>query len=127
MAYPLAGSKEFGKSGGPGGYTNPHRRFPSIRAAESNNRIERLHGTEKERTKVMRAFDTDDGAAMIAEGFRVHYNLVKPHMGIGGATLGHAAGVALSDGFRWKAILDAVITRKVTAAAESEGQVKSPD
>lgn len=31
----------------------------------------------------MRAFDREAGAAMIAEGFRVHYNLVKPHMGIG--------------------------------------------
>jgi len=127
MAYPLAVSKEFGKMGGPKGYTNPHRRVPSIRAAESNNRIERLHGTEKERTKVMRAFDTDEGAAMIAEGFRVHYNLVKPHMGIGGATPGDAAGVALPDGFRWKAILDAAITREVTASGESEGQVQSPD
>lgn len=113
--------------GGPKGYTNPHRRVPSIRAAESNNRIERLHGTEKERTKVMRGFDTDGGAAMIAEGFRVHYNLVKPHIGIGGGTPGDAAGVNLSDGFRWREILDAAITRKVTPAAESEGQVKSPD
>jgi hypothetical protein len=40
---------------------------------------------------------------------------------------GDAAGVVLLDGFRWKAILDAVITREVTAAAESEGQVKSAD
>ncbi|MEK6988281.1 MAG: hypothetical protein AABX97_09375 [Candidatus Thermoplasmatota archaeon] len=95
--------------------------------AESNNRIERLHGTEKERTKVTRAFDTDGGAAMIAEGFWVYYNLVKPDMGIGSSTSGDVAGVALPDGFRWKAILDAVITREVTAAAESEGQVKSPD
>jgi len=48
-------------------------------------------------------------------------------MGIGGSTPGDAAGVALPDGFRWKAILDAVITREVTVAAESEGQVKSSD
>jgi len=65
--------------------------------AESNNRIERVHGTEKELVKVTRAFDTDGCAAMIA------------------------------DGFRWKAILNAAITRSVTAAAESSGQVRSPD
>ena len=75
----------------------------------------------------MRAFDTDGGAAMITEGFRVHYNLVKPHMGIGGSTPGDSAGVALPDGFRWKEILERAITRGVTAAAESKGQVKSPD
>ena len=74
------------------GQGNPHRRVPGIRAAESNNRIERLHGTEKERTKVMRAFDTDDGAAMIAKGFRVHYNLVKPHITLGGETPGGLGG-----------------------------------
>ena len=68
--------------------------------AESNNRIERLHGTEKERVKVTRAFDTDEGAAMIAEGSWVDYNLVKPDMGIGRATPGDAARVALPDGFR---------------------------
>ncbi len=62
----------------------------------------------------MRAFDTDGGAAMIAEGFRAHYNLVKPHMGIGSATPGDAAGVVLPNGFRWKAILNAAITRSVT-------------
>ena len=95
--------------------------------AESNNCIERLHGTEKERTKVTRGFDTDGGAAVIAEGFWVYYNLVKPDMGIGSATPGDAAGVALPDGFRWKAILNAAITRSVTAAAESGGQVRLPD
>ena len=127
MAYPLAVSKELGKMGGPKGYTNPHRRVPSIRAPESNNRIERLHETEKERTKVVRAFDNEGGTAMITEGFRVHYNLVKPHMAFDGQTQGDAAGVSLTDGFRWKAILDAAITREVTVADESEGQVKSPD
>ena len=95
--------------------------------AESNNRIERLHGTEKELVKVTRAFDTDGGAATIAEGFWVYYNLVKPDMGIGSATPGDAAEEALPDGFWWKAILNAAITRSVTAAAESGGQGRSLD
>ncbi len=127
MAYPLAVSKEFGKMGGPKGYANPHRRVPSIRAPESNNRIERLHGTEKERTKVMRAFENEGGAAMITEGFRVHYNLVKPHVALDAQTPGDAAGVRLPNGFRRTAILDAATTREVTAAGEREGQIKSPD
>ena len=117
--------KGFGRFGGE--WPTPHRRVPNIRARDSNNRIERPRGTEKERTKVMRAFDTDARAAMIAEAFRVHSNLVKPHMGIEGQTPGDAAGIALPDGFRWKAVLDAAITRKVTAASTPEGQVKSPD
>ncbi len=125
MAYPEAVRKEFGRFGG--SWPTPHRRVPSIRARESNNRIERLHGTEKERTKVMRAFDTDGGAAMIAEGFRVHYNMVKPHMALHGQTPGAAAGIALPDGLRWKAVLDAAITRKVTQASAPGEEATSPD
>jgi len=64
---------------------------------------------------------------LVAEGFWVYYNLVKPDMGIGSAKPGDAAGVALQDGFLWKAILNVAITRSVTAAAESGGQGRSPD
>ena len=35
--------------------------------------------------------------------------------------------MALPDGFRWKVSLDVAITREVTAADGTEGQVKSPD
>jgi hypothetical protein len=79
---------------------------PSIRAPESNNRIERFHGTEKERTKVMRAFKTKGGASALAEGFRVHYNLVKTHQTLG-MTPGEAAGIPTGDGFRWRRVLAA--------------------
>jgi len=52
---------------------------------------------------------------------------VKPHITLGVMTPGGLAGISLPDGFRWKAILDAAITREVTAAALEEGQAKSPD
>ncbi len=124
MAYPLAVSKEFGKLGGPKGYTTPHRRVPSIRAAESNNLVERLHGSEKDRTKVMRAFDTEAGTAALMEGYRVHYNLVRPHIGLGGATPGEAAGIPGIDGFRWLELLKLSVTRNGTSAPEV---TESPD
>lgn len=61
---------------------NPHVRVPSIRAPESNNLVERLHGTEKERIKVMRGFETEKGTAALFEGFRTHYNLVRDHQSL---------------------------------------------
>jgi putative transposase len=85
-------------------YWTPHRVVPSIRAPESNNLVERLHGTEKERIKVMRGFDTETGTAALMEGFRVHYNLVRNHMALG-ETPGSAAGFAPIGGFRWSEIL----------------------
>lgn len=119
-SYPVAIGKELGRRATPlddpklvrGGRFSPHRRVPSIRARESNNKIERFHGTEKERTKVMRAFDNLSGAYGLAEGFRVHYNLVRKHQALG-MTPGEAAGIPVGPHFRWKAILEAA-TRKET-------------
>ena len=113
QAYPVAVGKELGRKATPfddtkhvrGGWFNPHKRVPSIRAKESNNRIERFHGTEKERFKVMRAFDGEPGTAALAEGLRVHYNLVREHQALG-MTPGEAAGIPVGDGFRWKQIIE---------------------
>lgn len=105
-AYPWAIKTEFG----PG----VHRRVPSIRAAESNNRVERLHGSERQRTKVMRAFDNDGGCAALSEGWRVHYDMVRTHMALG-KTPGEAAGLPALPGFKWRALLDlAATSRNVT-------------
>lgn len=83
---------------------SPHHRVPSIRAPESNNRIERLHGSEKERIKVMRGFDTDKGTAALVEGFRTHYNLIRTHQALG-TTPGVAAGFPELSGFKWHELL----------------------
>ena len=125
-SYPVAVGKELGRKATPmdnpklvrGGRFNPHHRVPSIRARESNNKIERFHGTEKERIKVMRAFDNLSGASGIAEGFRVHYNLVREHQALG-MTPGEAAGIPLGPQFRWKAILNAVTRNETPGESES--------
>lgn len=124
-AYPLAIGKELGRRATPnddpkfvsGGFFNPHKRVPSIRAPESNNLIERFHGTEKERFKVMRAFDGEPGTAVLAEGLRAHYNLVREHQALG-MTPGEAAGIPIGNGFRWKRLIELateVIPRNGTA------------
>jgi len=83
---------------------NPHVRVPSIRAKKSNNLVERLHGTEKERIKVMRGLHGRSGPKVLLEGFRVHYNMVRNHSSIN-ATPGVAAGLPGLDDFRWSAII----------------------
>lgn len=106
VSYPRAVIKELGSRGMKGrkGFWSPHVRVPSIRAKESNNLIERLHGSEKERIKVMRGFDQDIGCANIMEGFRVHYNLIRDHQSLG-VTPGVVAGLPKIDGFRWFEVL----------------------
>jgi transposase-like protein len=84
---------------------SPHVRVPSIRAKRSNNLVERLNGTEKERFKVMRGFHSLTGTKLLAEGFRVHYNLVREH-GALGITPGSAAGLPDPGPFRWEGIVN---------------------
>ncbi len=129
-AYKPAIRKEFGRHArkedhitGAGRMFNPHRVVPSIRAERSNNRIERLHGTEKSRTKVMRAFDQDHGAAMLMDGWRVHYDMIRTHQAIG-KTPAEAAGIPPLAGFKWHELLKLATTRKVTPM---EGVANSPD
>ena len=53
------------------------------------------HGTLRERTKVSRGWKT--GKTPIAEGQRIHYNFVKPHMGLEGKTPAEASGIKLEE------------------------------
>jgi transposase-like protein len=114
--YPEAIKREFGrykrdgdapsslKHGGSKAMWSPHRVVPSIRAPESNNILERLNGTSKDRTKVMRAYDNDRGAEALSQGWQVHYNLIRNHLALG-RTPGMAAGIPTLDGFRWRDLI----------------------
>ncbi len=96
------------------GRLDPHRRVPSILPKERGSWIESFHSTERERFKVMRGVDNEPGSAVLAEGLRVHYNLVRDHQVLG-MTPGEAAGIPLGDNFRWKRILElASRSRNVT-------------
>ena len=58
----------------------------------NNNRIERLNGTLRERVKVQRGWKSM--TSQIAEGQRIQYNFVKPHIALDGQTPAQAAGLA---------------------------------
>ena len=96
---------------------NPHVRVPSIRAKESNNLVERLHATEKERIKVLRGFHGRGGSKLFMEGFRVHYNLVRHHSTLA-TTPADAAGLPDPGGLRWEGILRASETKVPGGTAE---------
>jgi Integrase core domain. len=76
------------------GITKPH---------ESNNHIERLNGTLRERTKVQRGWKSKK--TLIAEGQRIHYNFVKPHEALQGQTPADKVGVGLKSKNKWAELL----------------------
>jgi transposase-like protein len=67
----------------------------------NNNRIERLNGTIRERVKVQRGWKTVK--TELAEGQRIQYNFVKPHMALGGKTPANAVGLKVKG---WKELLE---------------------
>ena len=47
-----------------------------------NWKIERLHNSIRERTKIMRQFKKLESARLIMKGYEIHYNFARKHMGI---------------------------------------------
>jgi len=56
----------------------------------TNDRIERLNGTLRERVNVQRGWKAF--SASLAEGERIHYNFVKPHQELDGQTPAERGG-----------------------------------
>jgi len=54
-----------------------------IRTRETNNIVERLHGTLKDRTKPMRGLKGFESTNALLEGYTVHYNFVREHQSLG--------------------------------------------
>ena len=85
---------------------NPHVRLKDFETKPNNNILERLNGTFRERTKVVRSFDSGLGAAEFAAGMQTYYNYIRPHQGINGMTPAQMAGIQIdSAGNRWMTMI----------------------
>jgi transposase-like protein len=83
-----------------------HIRKPRFIDLANNNRIERLHSTMRERTKVMRGFDTDSTASDRMQGYRLYYNFIRPHTALKSQTPAEAAHLNLELGQnKWKSMI----------------------
>jgi transposase-like protein len=95
QAYHKAFNREF--------YTNCKLQTKHIKCARfvaktNNNSVERLHGTVREREKVMRRMQNDKTAKILMSGFRDYYNFLRPHMRIDGRIPAEKAGIDLELG-----------------------------
>ncbi len=80
-------------------YTNrqdcKHLTYEGITARKNNNRIERFHGTLKDRTRVMRGLEYLKTTKTLADGFCVHYNFIRGHSSLNGQTPAQKAKINL--------------------------------
>jgi transposase-like protein len=68
-----------------------------------NNSIERMHGSIREREKVMRGIKSME--TPFIKGNRIYLNFVRPHQALGGKTPAEAAGISISGENRWIELL----------------------
>jgi len=109
-AYSQAFNREF--------YTNYGPRIENVRSVGSshdkglNQMVERVNNTVRDREKTFRGMDTDKSAQTMADGIRVNYNFIRPHMGLNGKTPAQVAGLDLGlDGIKWKELIKLAISR----------------
>ena len=69
----------------------------------NNNHVERLHGTIRQREKVMRGLKIDD--TPIVEGHRLFYNFIKPHEVLDGKTPSEVAGITIEGSNKWLTLM----------------------
>ena len=90
LAYPRAINSVFYRNAYP---RVNHNVAEGIGARRSNNLIERLHNTQKERVKIMRGFKEMGSASEIMDMHTIYYNYMRPHMTLGGKTPAESAGM----------------------------------
>jgi uncharacterized LabA/DUF88 family protein len=85
-------------------------RLKDFETKPNNNIVERLNGTFRERTKVMRSLSTDGGADAYIKGMQTYYNYIRPHQGIGGRTPSQMAHIPINlDGNRWLKMIELAV------------------
>jgi transposase-like protein len=90
-----------------------------IRARETNNIVERLHGTVKDRTKPMRGLKAFESTKSILQGFEIHYNFVRPHLTLNGKTPAQAARMNAPN--NWKALIEGATKHEAQLLAKVTG------
>jgi transposase-like protein len=75
------------------GADTEHRQGSPFDIENNTNLIERMHGTIKSRTKVMRGLHTVESAQLFLDGWLVHYNFFRPHMSLRDRTPAQVAGI----------------------------------
>ena len=68
-----------------------------------NNVLERMHGSIREREKIMRGIKVED--TPIFPMNRIYYNFIRPHSALDGKTPADKAGIGIQGENRWMELL----------------------
>ena len=89
-----------------------------LQAVNSNNSVERLHGTLKDRIKPMRGLKEMKTVSTLLDGWVVHYNYVRSHQTLKGRTPAQASGIEIED--NWHTLVNNAIKHKTRKEMEQQ-------
>ena len=90
-----------------------------LESRESNNMVERLHGTLKDRTRVTRGLKDAKTVETLLKGWVVHYDYVRKHQSLG-KTPAQASGIDIED--NWHILIRSAIKNKAQEELSEEKQ-----
>lgn len=91
-----------------------------IKSRETNNMVERLHGTLKDRIKPMRGLKNMKTAQILLNGWVTHYNYCREHQSIK-MTPAQAAGIEIKG---WKSLIKMATTDKIKKEVNMEQPIE---
>lgn len=84
------------------------------------NIIERLHGTLKDRTKAMRGMKGEESCEALLNGWRIHYNFIKPHISLDGKTPAQVSEINLNLENGWGSLVQLATIHKTNHSVGDE-------
>ncbi len=90
-----------------------------IQARTTNNIVERLHGTLKDRLRPMRGLKNIEASKILLDGYVVNYNYVRKHQTIK-KTPAQAAGIQITNG--WSELIDKATQDQALEHKEDKAQ-----
>jgi putative transposase len=91
------------------------------RVEDNTQKIERFHGTLKQRTKVMRGLKNFETALDFTNGWLVHYNYLRPHESLQDRTPAEVSGIS----YPYRNWADIIRTHKPTSKIVIEHQPRA--
>ncbi len=88
-----------------GSQTQHEQTTPFVDKEDSTNVVERVQGTLKERTKVMRVLNTFVSMNAFLNGWVIHYNFFRLHLSLGDKTPAQMAGINFPYA-NWKELIE---------------------
>jgi len=107
------------------GADTEHIKTKPFTSGDNTQRIERYHGTFKDRVKVMRAFKDVETLMQFNDGWLVYYNFFKPHQALDNKTPAEEAGVKY-DVKNWADLVRLPISKEVEVKSHTEAKAVTP-